>query len=56
MTLKMMLKAERLLRNIGFFYDWMNHGDESMYEDISLHKPFNVCENCYLIIKEIDEL
>lgn len=52
----MIIKTERLLMNLGFFYDWLNHGDENMYEDISLYKPFNVCVNCYLIYKQIDEL
>lgn len=43
LTLKMILKTERLLMNLGFFYEWLNHGDESMYEDISLYKAFSVC-------------
>ena len=56
LTLKMILKTERLLMNLGYFYEWLNHGDESMYEDISLYKPFSACVNCYAIFKEVDEL
>ena len=51
LTLKMILKTERLLMNLGYFYEWLNHGDESMYEDISLFKPFPACVNCYSIFK-----
>eukprot|EP00347_Sterkiella_histriomuscorum_P010413 403376398 len=56
LTLKMILKTERLLMNLGYFYEWLNHGDESMYEDISLYKPFAACVTCYSIFKEVDEL
>ena len=52
----MILKTERLLMNLGYFYEWLNHGDESMYEDISLYKPFAACVTCYSIFKEVDEL
>lgn len=52
----MIIKTERLLMNLGYFYEWLNHGDESMYEDISLYKPFVACVNCYSIFKEVDKL
>lgn len=52
----MIIKAERLLMNLGYFFEWLNHGDESMYEDISLFKPFPACVICYAIFKEVDEL
>lgn len=30
----MIIKTEKLLHNMGFFYDWLNHGEEYMYEII----------------------
>lgn len=40
LTLKMIIKTEKLLHNMGFFYEWLNHGEEYMYEIIQLFKPF----------------
>jgi len=53
LTLKMIIKTEKLLQNLGFFYEWLSHGEEHMYEDIQLFKPFMVCYNCYMIFKQV---
>lgn len=58
LTLYMILKTKKLIKeqHLGGDYEWLQHGDPLMFDQVMLYQPHRVCKNCFDLFKEVEKL
>lgn len=52
----MILNTEKYIKDIGFNYKWLDHGNPDHLDPLALYQTFSVCKDCYMLHNQIEKL